>query len=100
MSDNRPDYAKFMKNQSPAEIDKSSRTSGDLSHRPLVEDEDIPWAEIIDEPEYDLDYYVDSDSSSRVSPPSAGPAFGAAPPIAVLVAVALVVVLFLLSMRD
>jgi hypothetical protein len=96
MSDNKPDYAKFMKTQSSPEVGKYPRDSDDLSYRELtLRDDEIPWAEIIVEPDDMLDYSVDADFSSRISRSASGPTFSAAPPIAVLVVVALVVFVFL-----
>jgi hypothetical protein len=96
MSDNKPDYAKFMRTQSSPEVGKYTGNSHDLSRRKLnLQDEEIPWAEIVVEPDDMLDCSVDADFSSRISRVSAGPSFGAAPPIAVLVVVALVVFVFL-----
>jgi hypothetical protein len=145
MSESRPDYTKFMKKSSSPEIGRSSQERDQISQRePNHREEDIPWAEIIVEPEHSpelkstsvilnrehgahrlktahghkansvsaiepfvglngpslipdtaLDYSVDADFSSRMSLFSAPSPVGAAPPIAVLVVVALVVFFFL-----
>jgi hypothetical protein len=145
MSESRPDYTKFMKRSSSPEFGRSSQERDRLPQRDQnLREDDIPWAEIIVEPEHSpelkstsdvrsreheshslktghgrqadsvsaiepsvglngpslipdnaLDYSVDADFSSRMSLFSAPSPVGAAPPIAVLVVVALVVFFFL-----
>jgi hypothetical protein len=145
MSESRPDYTKFMKKSSSPEIGRSSQERDRLPQRDQnLREDDIPWAEIIVEPELSpalrstsvtrtrehgsqslqrahgpkansvaaaersvglngpsmisdtaLDYSMDADFSSRMSLFSAPSPVGAAPPIAVLVVVALVVFFFL-----
>jgi hypothetical protein len=52
MSESRPDYTKFMKKSSPPELGRSSQERDRLPQRDQnLHEDDIPWAEIIVEPE-------------------------------------------------
>jgi hypothetical protein len=97
MNDKKPDYAGFMKKPS-APRSKTSRASNDSPQRDssLLE-EDIPWAEIITEPEDPLEYSADPKWFSGIPSFSAGLEREPTPPIAVLMLVVLVVLLFLVQ---
>lgn len=53
MSKKRPDYTKFMRKPSPLELGPPPRDRDDVPHRVYPDkEEDIPWAEVILEPEH------------------------------------------------
>jgi hypothetical protein len=96
MTDNKMDYARFLRNPPSPGPGHAPRNSEPQTHGKLdLLEEDIPWAEIIDERGDVLDIPLDSDFASRISLFSAGSPMGSAPPIAVLVVVALVIFYFL-----
>ena len=49
MSKTKPDYTKFMRKPAPLRMNASSESDPGGPHRTPIREEDIPWAEIIEE---------------------------------------------------